>query len=306
MWFTRVSINNPVLATMMMLAFVVLGLFSYQRLSVDQFPDISFPVVVVSTEYPGAAPEIVETDVTRKIEEQVNTISGINRLSSRSYEGSSVVIIEFDLTMDPARAAQDVREKVSIVKSVFKREVKEPVISRFNPADQPVVSLALRSPNRNARELTALADQVVKRRIENARGVGRVTVVGSVKREVQVVIRPAEMEALRVGVDQILNALRNENQQLPAGTVITKDREQAVQIRGRLESVADFDRIVVARRGNQPVYLSQVATVIDGQEELESMALVNGERAISLDIIKSQGEPWNGFQRATPIAGRNQ
>ena len=290
MWFTRVSINNPVLATMMMLAFVVLGLFSYQRLSVDQFPDISFPVVVVSTEYPGAAPEIVETDVTRKIEEQVNTISGIKKLSSRSYESSSVVIIEFDLTTDPARAAQDVREKVSIVKSVFKREVKEPVISRFNPDDQPVVSLALRSPTRNARELTALADQVVKRRIENARGVGRVTVVGSVKREVQVVIRPAEMEALRVGIDQILNALRNENQQLPAGTVITKDREQAVQIRGRLESVADFDRIVVARRGNQPVYLSQVATVIDGQEELESMALVNGQRAISLDIIKSQGE----------------
>ena len=102
MWFTRVSIANPVLATMMMLAFVVLGLFSYNRLPVDQFPDINFPVVVVSTEYPGASPEIVESDVSRKIEEQVNTISGINRLSSRSYEGASVVIIEFDLVTDAA------------------------------------------------------------------------------------------------------------------------------------------------------------------------------------------------------------
>jgi HAE1 family hydrophobic/amphiphilic exporter-1 len=290
MWFTRISIGNPVLATMMMLAFVVLGLFSYNRLPVDQFPDISFPVVVVQTEYPGAAPEIVESDVTRRIEEQVNTVSGVNKLSSRSYEGVSVVIVEFDLVTDPAKAAQDVREKVALVKAGFKREVKEPIVSRFNPDDQPVVSLAVQSPGRDARELTTLADQVVKRRIENARGVGRVTVVGGVKREVQVVLRPAEMEALKVGVDQILTALRNENQELPAGSIVTREREQSVQIRGRLKSVADFERIVVARRGGQPVYLSQVARVVDGQEERETLALVNGERAVSLDIVKAQGE----------------
>src|SRR3954447_17234263 len=102
MWFTRISIGNPVLATMMMVAFVVLGLFSYQRLQVDQFPDVEFPVVVVQTDYPGASPESVEADITRKVEETVNTISGIKNLFSRSYEGSSVVIIEFDLTIDPA------------------------------------------------------------------------------------------------------------------------------------------------------------------------------------------------------------
>ncbi len=290
MWFTRISIANPVLATMMMLAFVVLGLFSYNRLPVDQFPDIAFPVVVVQTEYPGAAPEIIESDVTRRIEEQVNTISGINKLSSRSYEGLSVVIIEFDLITDPARAAQDVREKVAIVKAAFKREVKEPIISRFNPDDQPVISLAVRSGQRDARELTTLADQVVKRRIENARGVGRVTLVGGVKREVQVFLKPTEMESLKVGVEQVVNALRNENQELPAGAIVTRDREQSVQIRGRLKSVADFERIVVSRRGGQPVYLAQVARVIDGQEEYESLALVDGERAVSLDIVKAQGE----------------
>ena len=290
MWFTRISIANPVLATMMMLAFVVLGLFSYNRLAVDQFPDVSFPVVVVQTEYPGASPEIVESDVTRRIEEQVNTISGINKLSSRSYEGSSVVIVEFDLVTDPAVAAQDVREKVALVKASFKREVKEPIVSRFNPDDQPVVSLAVQSPTRDARELTTMAEQVVKRRLENARGVGRVTVVGGVRREVQVVLRPTEMEALKVGVDQVLTALRNENQELPAGSLLTRDREQSVQIRGRLASVADFERIVVARRGGQPVYLSQVATVVDGQEERESLALVDGTRAVSLDVVKAQGE----------------
>jgi HAE1 family hydrophobic/amphiphilic exporter-1 len=290
MWFTRISIGNPVLATMMMAAFVVLGLFSYQRLAIDQFPDISFPVVLVQTEYPGASPEIVETDVTRKIEEQVNTVSGINKVSSRSYEGQSVVIVEFDLVTEPARAAQDVREKVALVRAAFKKEVKEPIVLRFNPDDQPVLSLAVQSPTRDARELTTLADQVVKRRIENARGVGRVSVVGGVKREVQVVLRPAEMEALKVGVDQILTALRNENQELPAGSIVTREREQSVQVRGRLKSVADFERIVVARRGGQPVYLGQVARVVDGQEERESLALVDGERAISLDIVKAQGE----------------
>jgi HAE1 family hydrophobic/amphiphilic exporter-1 len=290
MWFTRISIGNPVLATMMMLAFVVLGLFSYNRLAVDQFPDVSFPVVVVQTEYPGASPEVVESDVTRRVEEQVNTVSGINKVSSRSYEGVSVVIVEFDLLTDPARAAQDVREKVALVRAAFKREVKEPVISRFNPDDQPVISLAVQSSTRAARELTTLAEQVVKRRLENARGVGRVTVVGGVRREVQVVLRPAQMEALKVGVDQVLNALRNENQELPAGSIVTREREQAVQIRGRLGSVADFERIVVARRGGQPVYLSQVATVVDGQEDRETLALVDGERAISLDIVKAQGE----------------
>jgi hydrophobic/amphiphilic exporter-1 (mainly G- bacteria), HAE1 family len=290
MWFTRISIGNPVLATMMMLAFVVLGLFSYNRLAVDQFPDVSFPVVVVQTEYPGASPEIVETDVTRKIEEQVNTVSGINRVSSRSYEGVSVVIVEFDLLTEPARAAQDVREKVALVRAAFKREVKEPIVSRFNPDDQPVISLSVQSPSRDARELTTLADQVVKRRIENARGVGRVTVVGGVRREVQIVLRPAEMEALKVGVDQVLAALRAENQELPAGSIVTREREQSVQIRGRLKSVAEFERIVVARRGGQPVYLGQVARVVDGQEERESLATVDGQRAISLDIVKAQGE----------------
>jgi HAE1 family hydrophobic/amphiphilic exporter-1 len=156
MWFTRVSIQHPVFATMMMLAFVVLGLFSYNRLPVDQFPDVNFPVVVVITEYPGASPEVVETDVTRKIEEQVNTISGVNELSSRSYEGSSVVIVRFDLSIDPVQAAQDVREKVALIRAAFRPEVKEPTVSRVNPDDNPVISLALRSPQRSARELSRL------------------------------------------------------------------------------------------------------------------------------------------------------
>ena len=327
MFFTRISIQNPVLATMMMAALVVLGLFSLQRLRVDQFPDINFPIVVVTTEYPGASPESVESDVTRPVEEGVNTVSGIKTLSSRSYEGQSVVIVEFDLTMDPARAAQDVREKIAIVKVGFRKEVKEPRISRFDPADRPVMSLAVASvaavaapapagaagatgaagaagaagasaaagsaTTRSARDLTTLTDQLIKKRIENVRGVGTVSIVGGIKREVQVLLKPAQMEALNVGVDQVINAIRSENQELPAGAIRSLEREQVVQVKGKIKSIDEFNRIIVARRGaggGQAITLGEVASVIDGQEQQENLALHNGQRIIALDIVKAQGQ----------------
>jgi HAE1 family hydrophobic/amphiphilic exporter-1 len=308
-FFTRISINNPWLATMMMAAFVVLGLFSYQRLQVDQFPDVSFPVVVVQTDYPGAAPENVEVDVTRKVEEAVNTISGLRALSSRSYAGTSIVIAEFELTVDPAVAAQDVREKVAAIRNTFRREVKEPRITRFDPADRPILSLAVTSdPPRSARELTTLADQVIKKRIENVRGVGQVNIVGGVLREIQIYLKPAQLEALAIGVDQVINAIRAENQELPVGNLRSLETERVVQIQARAKTPADFNRIVVARRGGQPVYLSQVATVVDGQQERESIALVNGKETLALDILKAQKqntiEVAQGVQRAVAQLAR--
>ncbi|MFZ6771190.1 efflux RND transporter permease subunit [Undibacterium sp. SXout7W] len=294
MWFTRISIGNPVLATMMMLAFVVLGLFSYQRMRVDQFPDITFPVVVIQTDYPGAAPETVESDITRKVEEAVNTINGISALTSRSYEGSSVVIMEFDLTIDPAQAAQDVREKVALVKSAFRKEVKEPRVTRYDPADRPIFSVSVTNDDkikkRDFRELSTIGDQLVKKRLENVRGVGSVTLVGGVKREIKIYLKPNELEALGLGVDQVITAIRNENQELPTGAIRSLDNEKVVQIQGRLKNPQDFSKIIVARRGGQSVFLSQVASIIDGQEEQETLALFNGQRTVALDILKAQGQ----------------
>ncbi|HTN66318.1 MAG TPA: efflux RND transporter permease subunit [Burkholderiaceae bacterium] len=295
MWFTRISIGNPVLATMMMLAFVVLGLFSYKNLRVDQFPDVTFPVVVVQTDYPGASPETVESDITRKIEEAVNTVNGINALTSRSYEGSSVVIIEFVLTVDPAQAAQDVREKVALIRSAFRKEVKEPRITRYDPADQPIFSVAVNndpgaSQQRSLRELTTIADQVVKKRLENVRGVGSVALVGGVKREIDIYVNPVAMEALGIGIDQIISAVRNENQELPTGAIRSLADEKIVQVQGRIRNPLDFANIIVARRGGQPVTLAQVANVVDGQEEQESLALYNGQRTMALNILKAQGQ----------------
>jgi len=290
MWFTRISIHNPVFATMMMAALLVLGLFSYSRLSVEQFPDVTFPVVIVETEYPGAAPENVEEEVTRKIEESVNTVSGIKTLSSRSYEGRSLVIVEFDLTMDPKLAAQDVREKIAIIRPTFRDEIKEPKVSRFNPDDFPIVSVAVTSGTRNLRELTTLADQVVKKRLENVAGVGQATLVGGVKREIKVTLNLEALEAQKVGADQVLRALQTENQELPAGTITSASQERIVQIQARLKTPQEFASLIVARRGGKAVTLGQVADIEDGQQEEETAALINGARALSIDIVKAQGE----------------
>ncbi len=298
MWFTRLSIGNPVMAVMVMLAFVVLGLFSYQRLKVDQFPEIDFPTVVVQTDYPGASPEVVESEVTRKIEESVNTIAGINQLFSRSYEGTSVVIVQFNLEINGRRAADDVREKLAVIKAGFRTEVKESRVSRFDPASAPIFSFALTAPGRqhSVQALTTYADQVVKKRLENVRGVGSVSLVGGVKREINIYLKPQALEALGVGVDAVLAAVRSENQDLPAGSLRSDESERIVQIAGRVARPEDLGQLIVARRGSngsaasQPVRLAQVAQVVDGPEEAESLALYNGARTLALEVRKSQGE----------------
>ena len=198
MWFTRVAINNPVLATMVMFAFVVLGLFSYQRLAVDQFPNVDFPTVVIQIDYPGASPEIVEAEVTKKIEEAVNTVAGINALWSRSYEGSAVIVVEFNLDVDGRKAADDVREKVASIRPLLRDEVKEPRITRFDPASQPIFNVAILSPDgrHDAQQLSTWATQVLQKRLENVRGVGAVSIVGGVARQINVYLKPDALEAM--------------------------------------------------------------------------------------------------------------
>mgnify|MGYP006200625403 CR=1 FL=1 len=211
MWFTRVSLKNPVFATMVMLALVVLGMFSLQRLQVDQFPSIDFPVVVVITDYPGASPEIVESEVSKKVEEGVNAIAGINALTSRSYEGQSLVIIEFGLHVDGRKAAEDVREKIATVKPLLRSEVKEPRVLRFDPSSRAVWSVAVLPDTQSgtalsAVELTNWAEQNFKKRLENVRGVGSVTLVGGTKREINLYLNPQALESFGITPDLCIQA----------------------------------------------------------------------------------------------------
>jgi hydrophobic/amphiphilic exporter-1 (mainly G- bacteria), HAE1 family len=307
MWFTRVSLKNPVFATMMMLAIVVLGLFSYQRLKVDQFPNIDFPVVVVMAEYPGASPEIVESEVTKKLEEGVNSIAGINALTSRSYEGQAVVVLEFQLHVDGRKAAEDVREKVAAIRPSFRTEVKEPRVLRFDPSSRAIWSLAVLPDATKAKamtsvELTNWADQVLKKRLENVRGVGSVTVVGGTKREINIYLNPAAMEALGITADQVVAAVRNENQDLPVGAIRSLAQERVVQIDARMQRPEDFGKIIVTRKGGTAVRVDQVARVSDGAQEVETLALYNGGRTLLLTVQKAQDENTiqvvDGLQKA--------
>jgi len=288
MWMTRVSIQNPVFATMMMVALLVTGLFSYVRLNVDQYPNVTFPIVTVVTAYPGAAPETVEYDITRPLEEQINTISGVKEVTSRSYEGRSQITVEFVLGTDSISAAQDVRDKVSLVRAGFRREVEEPRILRLNPDDQPIAAIALSSATRSLRDLTTLADQVVSKRLESVRGVGQATIVGGVEREIQVFLRPAQLDALGIGVNQVIDALVRDNQELPVGTLVTERAETVVTVRGRIADPRQFASLIVAQRGGGPVRLGDIAEIHDGQKELVQGALVNGQPALSIDVVKVQ------------------
>jgi HAE1 family hydrophobic/amphiphilic exporter-1 len=292
MWFTRVSIHNPVMATMVMLAFVVLGLFSYQRLSIDQFPNIDIPTVVVQMDYPGASPEIVEAEVTKKVEEAVNTVAGIDSMFSRSYEGSSLVVVQFKLDVDGRKAADDVREKVSLVKPLLREEVKDARISRFDPASQPVFNVALLSPDgsKSGQELTTFATQVLQKRMENVRGVGSVSVVGGVQREINIYVRPAAMEA----AGRRHRPDRGRAAQREPGTAAGRHPLEGARKRGagqRAHQVAvGVPRHHRHPRGGNAGALWQLADVVDGPQEVESLALYNGQRTVLLSVQKSQGE----------------
>ncbi len=295
MWFTRVSLKNPVFATMVMLALVVLGVFGYQRLKIDQFPSVDFPVVVVVADYPGAAPEIVETEVTKKIEEGVNSIAGINALTSRSYEGQSVVVIEFNLSMNGRKAADDVREKVAAIRPNLRTEVKEPRVLRFDPSSRAVWSLAVipdasKGKPPNAVELTNWAEQYLKKRLENVRGVGSVSLVGGTKREINIYLNPQALEANSVSADQVASAVRSENQDLPVGAVRSPTQERVAQVLSRVQRPEDFANIIVTRKAGIPITVGQLARVNDGAQEAESLALYNGQRTLLLTVQKAQDD----------------
>jgi HAE1 family hydrophobic/amphiphilic exporter-1 len=292
MWFTRVSIKHPVFAVMMMMSLVVLGIFGYRRLAIDQFPDVNFPIVVVQTTYPGASPETVEAEVTRKLEEVINTVSNIDSLTSRSYEGNSVILVQFDFSVNTKIAAQEIREKIALIRSTLRDEVKDPTVSRFDPASEPILSFSVSSSsaNRSARELSTISDRIIKNRLSTVSGVGSVYLVGDVKREVHINVLPERMASYGIGMDQVMSVLRTETQDFPVGNVRNTNSDMTIQLRGRVKNIEDFKRLVVANKQGLLIRLSDVAQVEDAQQEVESLALLDNKRIIGLEVLKAQGE----------------
>ncbi|MBS1163409.1 MAG: acriflavin resistance protein [Burkholderiaceae bacterium] len=243
MWVTRVSINHPVFATMVMVALTVLGLFSYARLGVEPMPDVAPPGVQIWVNYPGASPEQVENDLAKPIENAVNTVAGVKRILSRSDEGRSLTWVEFRLDVDTTRAMQEVRDKLAQIRASFPRDAKDPIVQRAETEnDEPVASFALMGQGRTPRELTLIAEQIVQKGFERINGVGRVDLGGTVTRQVQVRVDPARLTAHGLSVDQVVQALRTANVSVPVGTISNLTSESIVRVDGRLSSPAEFAR----------------------------------------------------------------
>jgi hydrophobe/amphiphile efflux-1 (HAE1) family protein len=289
MWITRIAINHPVFATMVMVALTVVGLFSAMQLGIEAMPDVKLPMVTVSVAYPGASPEQAENDVAKPIENAVNTIAGVKTIRSFSTEGQNFSFVEFRLDADVSRAVQDVRDKIAQVRPSFPREVLEPVISRVDSDnDQPIAFYALSADLRSQRELTLLAQQVVQKGLERVPGVGKVVLAGTATRQIQVRVDPVRLSSVGLSVDQVVAALRAENISIPVGKVVSAHTEVIVRVDGRIRSPADFGQIVVGRRGGAAIRLGQIATIADAEREPDSISRVNGRTAICVSVFKAQ------------------
>jgi hydrophobe/amphiphile efflux-1 (HAE1) family protein len=289
MWITRVSIDNPVFATMMMAALCVLGIYSYAALRVERLPDITPPVVYVAIEYPGASPEAVETEITRPLELAFNGIAGVKMIRSNSWEGRSETGLEFRLDADMARAVQDVRDKVAQVQAGFARDVKPPFVSRFDGDNaQPTVYLSLLAPDRSARELSLLADDVVRKRLERVGGVARVEVGGLTVRQVRIDVDPQRLRANRITPAEVSAALARANGDMPVGLLYGSTSEAIVRVEGRVRNAKDFADIVVSTRGGTVVRLADLGLLSEREREPESVARVDGRSAINFMVYKQQ------------------
>lgn len=287
MWFTRISVKYPVFTIMMMISLMVLGLASWKRMTVEEFPNIDFPFVVVTTQYAGASPEAVESDITKKLEDQINTISGIKQITSRSSEGFSMVVAEFNLDTSSAIAAQDVRDKIAPVTAQFRDEIDTPIVQRYDPSSSPIMSVVFESTSMNLAELSSYVDKRIVPQLKTVSGVGNVNLLGDAKRQIRIKILPEQLQSYGIGIDQVINTLKNENIEVPAGTLQQKNSELVVQIQSKVIHPLAFGDLVIANKNGSPIFLKQVATVEDTQAELQSSAFYNGKTAVSIDILKS-------------------
>lgn len=289
MLITEVSIKRPVFATVMMLTLLVLGMFSYSKLSTDLYPNVEFPVLTITTVYEGAPPETVEREVTRKIEEAVNPVQGVKHISSTSQEGVSFIVVEFTLETSINDASQDTRSKINAIKGDLPKECDESVIQKMDSSSAPVISVSVKSSTLSPKELTTVVEKRVKRRLENSIGVGKVNLVGESKREVNIWLDPARLESLGLGVNEVIQGLQQENVDTPLGRLNRSGLEFPVRVSGKPSEVSGYPDMIVAWRDGRPIRLKEIASIKDGIKEPRSFALLNGVPAISLDVLKQSG-----------------
>ena len=287
MWLTRISVKYPVFTIMMMFCLMVLGLASWQRMGVEEFPDVDFPFVVVYTNYPGASPETVESEITKKMEDQINTISGLKQVISQSSEGLSMIVAEFNLDISSSVAAQDVRDKIAPVTSEFRDEIQDPIVERYDPTTSPIMSIVFESNNMSLRDLSSYLDQRIIPQLKTVEGVGTVNLLGDAQRQIRIQVNPQKLQSFGIGVDQVINTLKAENVDIPGGALKQPNSELVVEIKSKVIHPFAFGDLIIANKNGAPIYLKQVTTVEDSQAEMESSAYLNGQSAVAVDILRS-------------------
>lgn len=285
----EISIKRPVFATVTLLALILLGIVSYFRMNVDEMPDTTLPYVSVSITYEGAQPEQVDSQITKKVEEAVGEAKGVKHIRSTSREGGAEIGVEFNLDIDPAMATQDVRDKISAIRSELPDNIKEPVIARFDMKAAPVVAIAFTGETVNLRELSIFIDDIIKPRLQKITGVGQMKITGLQKREIQLLLDRDKMTAFGFSIPEITQRLQQENQDIPAGKLTENKQNLLVRTAGDFKDPRDFLGAVIGTRNGTPVYYRQIGTVKDAIKEIETIARYDNQPAIGLEIGKQSG-----------------
>ncbi len=288
-WLAEVCVKRPVFATMLILSLVTVGAFSFFSLGVDLFPKIDFPTITVTVVNPGASPQEVETEITEKVEEAVNTVSGIDELRSTSIEGISQVFIQFVLEKDVNVAAQEIENRVQTVIPNLPETAEQPTVQKLDTDAAPVLRIVVSAPT-SLREVTEVAKTRIKERIESVNGVGQISIIGGRERQINVWIDPDKMRSYNVTPVEVTTALRLQNIEFPSGRLDEGQKETSVRTLGKIQKPEEFENIVVATRGNYQVKVRDLGYVEDGAEELRSQALLNGQPAVTLIVSKQSGQ----------------
>ncbi|MGA3027701.1 MAG: efflux RND transporter permease subunit [Bryobacteraceae bacterium] len=285
----QLCVRRPVFATMLILSLVVVGVFSYFSLGVDQYPKVDIPSVAVIVADPGASPEEIETEITKKVEDAVNTISMIDEVRSVSSEGQSLVIVLFELAKNGDVAAQEIQNKVNLIVPDLPQSARQPVVQKFDPDAAPILQIAVSAP-RSLRDVTMIADKQIKQKLENAKGVGEITIIGGARREIHVLVDPDRLRAWNLTAADVFYALRVQNMELPGGNLNAGAKEFTVRTAGRVADAAQFNQIAVANRNGYTVKVRDIGYAEDSYEEPRSSARLDGVPAVTLVVAKQSGE----------------
>ena len=288
MFLSNFSVKRPVAMVVIIIALMGLGLLALSKLRVNQIPDVEQPVLVVNISYPGASPDTVEREIVSRIEKSMQSISGIDRVAATASEGNARFVLFFNFNKNMIEAADEVRNAIGTVRHKLPTEIREPVLTRVDPSAQPILQLALSSATQSHAVLSRLAEDDLAERFRGIPGVATVNVNGALRRELSVLLRAEKLREFEISVTEVVAALRAQNTTAPVGKVRGALEDQSIRLVGRIESPAQFEQMVVRRRGEQIVRLGQVATVQDGFAELTGHSMRNGNPNVGLSVTRSR------------------